>query len=172
MGTRYYQNAFNDFMLKLTVIIVISLIGILLLCLLYAVIRFYIFGKLMAKEKSARAVVKGKRYQILGAPANENSSQAPYWGMLFTGGFSLIVFYWLLSSIPLVAMLRNGLDEPYLVRFDLADGKKVELYVSDSVYTQLNEGQDGLLTYKGRHLVHFKSQSKFTGLPVNITEHN
>jgi hypothetical protein len=149
--------AFNRIMLTIVTVVALTIIGILILCLLYAVIRFYIFGKLLAKEKSARAIVKGKRYQILGAPADDNSGRVPYWGMLFTGGFSLVTFYWLLSSIPLVAMLRNGLDEPYLVRFDLADGKKVELHVTDSVYMQLHEGHEGLLTYKGKHLVRFKS---------------
>ena len=149
--------AWNRLVMTIISVIALVVIGILLLCLLYAVIRFYIFGKLLAKEKSARAIVKGKRYQIIGAPRDETANENRDTGMMLAGGGCLYSLYWLISSIPLVAMLRNGLDEPYLVRFDLADGKKVELHVTDSVYMQLHEGHEGLLTYKGRHLVRFKS---------------
>lgn len=167
-GSRAAWNRIEMTIISVTALVVIAII---LLCLLYAIIRFYIFGKLLATERSTRAVVTGKRYQVIGAPRDDADNENRDTGMILVGGGCLCSLYWLVSSIPLVAMLRNGLDEPYLVRFDLADGKKVELYVSDNVYLQLNEGQDGLLTYKGRHLVHFKSQSKYTGLPVNITEH-
>lgn len=43
----------------------------------------------------------------------------------------------------------------YMVTFTLSDGEELELYVTNSIFSTLKEGQTGLLKWQGKQFRHF-----------------
>ena len=46
----------------------------------------------------------------------------------------------------------------YLVAFTLADGKEVELYTLEAQYKELQDGQNGTLTWEGENFLSFDQE--------------
>lgn len=47
----------------------------------------------------------------------------------------------------------------YLITFTLEDGSSVELHASEVIYQAITEGEKGLLTWEGEHLLRFETAS-------------
>ena len=43
----------------------------------------------------------------------------------------------------------------YLMTFSLSDGEEIELYVTDDIFSTLQEGHSGQLTWQGKRFYHF-----------------
>lgn len=53
----------------------------------------------------------------------------------------------------------RGSHWDYMMTFALADGKEVELYVTEDVFSTLKEGQSGQLTWQGKRFYYFDSDA-------------
>jgi len=152
-------------------IAIIVVLSVAALCVLFALLRHYVFGRLMQKEHSVRATVSGKRCEVLSVTHTDNNIAHTVndWSTPGQDGCLYILFFFL-SAMPWKGLVRNGLDEPYRVQFDLGEKRKIVLIVSDSVYMKLNQGQEGLLTYKGNHFQRFRSLPTDKDGPVDVVE--
>jgi len=144
-------------------------------CAIFFILLFalyhYVFRRLLQKERTIRATVCGKRCDTPGIPVSENTDTSNLYnwtGDTEFGCFGIVIS--LLASMPWKRIARNGLDEPYRVQFDLGAKRRIVLAVSYEVYMSLNQGQEGLLTYKGNLFQRFRSlPTDMSGL-VDVVE--
>ena len=143
----------------------------ILLILLFALYH-YVFRRFMQKERTVRATVCGKRCENPGVAVAENTdaSNLHHWrgGDAEYGCFGIVLF--LLASMPWRRIAKNGLTDPYLIQFDQGEKRRISLAVSYEVYMNLNQGQEGLLTYKGNRFKRFRSLPTDKGGPVDVVE--
>jgi hypothetical protein len=155
----------------LGITIAIILVCLALLFITLVIIRHYVFNRFLQKQRNVRATVADKRCTTNNeAPAREMDIHDAQWtaGDPDLGCLGMAIF--LLSALPWKGLAKNGLDEPYQVRFNLGEKKSVNLVVSYEVYMRLNKDQEGVLTYKGNCFQRFKSMPTDAGGPADIVE--
>lgn len=140
--------------------IVIIIIGVIVAigsiaaigCALY----FYIFRHLLSKKTTVQATVFLKK---------QNSDTMDYINPIALdtdlGTESIFSPLWekFLDLIKYDLWRPERLDEHYCIIFDI-NGHKLELYIPESSYIELTEGQHIVLTYKGDRYIHHVNLSK------------